>query len=282
MDINGLGDKLIEQLVDRERVSSPADLYQLEAATLAGLDRMAAKSAANLIAALERSKATTVARFLYALGIREVGEATAQALATHFGTLEALQAADEQALQEVPDVGPVVAAHVHAFFREKHNHDVINRLLQAGIHWPEVAPRREAAPLSGRSFVLTGTLEGFSRNKAKARLEALGAKVTGSVSGKTDYVVAGADPGSKLVKARELDVPIIDDHAEGIAAWRIPTARRLSMSHYRIAVIPGDGIGNEVVPEGIRVLEAVGRASRSASSGTSFPGAASTTRNTGA
>ncbi len=213
MDIDGLGDKRIEQLVDRERVSSPADLYRLDAATLAGLDRMAAKSAANLIAALERSKATTLARFLYALGIRDVGEATAQALAAHFGTLEALQQADEEALQAVPDIGPVVAAHVHAFFREKHNRDVINRLLQAGIHWPDVARRREAAPLSGRSVVLTGTLEAFTRDEAKARLEALGAKVTGSVSGNTDYVVAGVNPGGKLAKARELDVPIIDEAA---------------------------------------------------------------------
>ncbi len=211
MDIEGLGDKLIEQLVDQQLVASPADLYWLDAATLSGLERMGEKSARNLIQALEESKQATLSRFLYALGIREVGEATAQALAHHFGDLEPLRAAAVEELQQVPDVGPVVAAQVVAFFRQPHNLQVIEHLLQAGIHW-EVTERvgDEGMPLAGRTFVLTGTLS-RPRGEIKQRLESLGAKVTGSVSRKTSYLVAGADAGSKLGDAHALRVPVLDE-----------------------------------------------------------------------
>ncbi len=212
MDIDGLGDKLIEQLVDRELVCSPADLYRLDAATLTELERMGEKSAANLLAAIERSKQTTLARFLYALGIREVGEATAVALAAHFGTLEALMEADEAALQQVPDVGPKVATQIRAFFREPHNRAIIAGLRECGVHWSQTRVAPVERTLEGRTFVLTGTLENFSRDEAKARLQALGAKVSGSVSKKTDYVVAGANAGSKLTRATELGVPVIDEN----------------------------------------------------------------------
>lgn len=212
LDIEGLGDKLVEQLVERNLVRNPADLYGLDAATLAGLERMGAKSAAKLIEALERSKNTTLARFLYALGIREVGEATALALAGHFGTLEALMAAEEERLQQVPDVGPVVAAAIRAFFQEPHNQAVIARLRSAGVRWPEGEIKRAIEePLAGKTFVLTGTLESLTRDEASDRLRALGAKVGGNVSRKTDYVVAGRDPGSKLDKARELGVTVLDE-----------------------------------------------------------------------
>lgn len=212
LDIEGLGDKLVEQLVERNLVHNPADLYGLDAATLAGLERMGAKSAAKLIEALERSKNTTLARFLYALGIREVGEATALALAGHFGTLEALMAAEEERLQQVPDVGPVVAAAIRAFFQEPHNQAVIARLRSAGVRWPEGEIKRAIEePLAGKTFVLTGTLESLTRDEASDRLRALGAKVGGNVSRKTDYVVAGRDPGSKLDKARELGVTVLDE-----------------------------------------------------------------------
>ncbi|HHH35732.1 MAG TPA: NAD-dependent DNA ligase LigA [Gammaproteobacteria bacterium] len=214
MDIEGLGDKLVDQLVERGLVKDVADLYTLSEDQLAGLERMGRKSAANLVAALERSKTTSLARFLYALGIREVGEATAQTLAAHFGSLEALMDADEEALQAVPDVGPVVAAHIRAFFRQKHNREVIRRLRDLGVRWPEQPPRKaEALPLAGKTFVLTGALESMTRDEAKARLQALGARVSGSVSRRTDCVVAGADPGSKYRKARELGVSIIDEAA---------------------------------------------------------------------
>lgn len=212
MDIEGLGDKLVEQLVDRELVKDVADLYALDHATITGLERMGDKSAENLIAAIQHSKSTTLPRFLYALGIRDVGEATAQTLARHFGTLHALMAADEERLQQVPDIGPVVAGSIHAFFAEQHNGDVIRKLQQAGVHWPEVtvaAP--EQLPLAGKTIVLTGTLAGMTRDEAKTRLEALGAKVAGSVSKKTDYVVAGEAAGSKLDKAVELGVPVLDE-----------------------------------------------------------------------
>ncbi len=212
LDIEGLGDKLVEQLVEREWVRNPADLFALDAATLAGLERMGEKSAANLVEALERSKTTTLARFLYALGIREVGEATALALADHFGRLEALMAADEGCLQQVPDIGPVVAAAIRAFFQEPHNQDIIARLRAAGVRWPETVTKLVAdQPFAGKVLVLTGTLESLSRDQATARLRALGAKVAGSVSKKTDYVVAGRDAGSKLDKARELGVPVLDE-----------------------------------------------------------------------
>lgn len=212
LDIEGLGDKLVEQLVERERVRDPADLFALDATILADLERMGSKSAVNLVEALERSKTTTLARFLYALGIREVGEATALALADHFGALEALMAADEERLRQVPDIGPVVAAAVRAFFQEPHNRDIIARLRAAGVRWPETAARPASARrLAGKTVVLTGTLESLSRERATASLRALGAKVAGSVSKKTDYVVAGRDAGSKLDKARELGVTVLDE-----------------------------------------------------------------------
>ncbi len=212
MDIEGLGDKLVEQLVDLGHVRSPADLYALDVATLAGLERMGEKSAVNLVAAITQSKNTTLARFIYALGIRNVGEATARDLARHFGTLEALLAADEQALQAVPDVGPVVAASLRHFLGEPHNRSVIERLLAAGVHWPEEQGQVGGPkPLAGMTLVLTGTLPTLKRDEAKALIEAAGGKVAGSVSKKTDYVVAGEEAGSKLEKARELGVPVVDE-----------------------------------------------------------------------
>ena len=211
MDIEGLGDKLVEQLVDQGLVHDPADLYSLSKEQLMALERMGEKSAQNLLDALARSKETTLARFLYALGIREVGEATSQTLARHFGTLEALEQADEDTLQQVPDIGPVVAAHIAAFFRQPHNREVIDKLLAAGIHWPAVeTPAAGEQPLAGKTFVLTGTLS-RPRNEVKAQLQALGAKVTGSVSKKTDYVVAGEAAGSKLAKAETLGITVLDE-----------------------------------------------------------------------
>jgi DNA ligase (NAD+) len=214
MDIEGLGDKLLEQLVDRGMVESAADLYALSSPRLAALERMGEKSAENLVAALVRSKSTTLARFLYALGIREVGEATAQTLAQHFGTLESIAEAGSEDLQAAPDVGPVVAAHIHGLFRQPRNREVIERLRAAGVHWQETRPAMaEQLPLAGRTFVLTGALEGMSREGAKQRLEALGAKVTGNVSAKTDFVVVGLSPGSKLNRAKQLGVAILDRQA---------------------------------------------------------------------
>ena len=212
LDIEGLGDKLIEQLIDRDLIGDPAGLFALTAATLAGLERMGEKSAHNLIEALEKSRHTTLARFLYALGIREVGEATAQALARQFGSLEAIGAAGEDELQRTQDVGPIVARHVHTFFRQPHNRQVIAKLQEAGVEWSESepGPAVEDLPLAGRTFVLTGTLS-EPRDAVKARLQALGAKVSGSVSKKTDYVVAGEEAGSKLTKAQALGVPVLDE-----------------------------------------------------------------------
>ncbi len=213
VDIDGLGDKLIEQLVDSDIIHDPADLYSLKQEPLAALERMAEKSAANIIAALEQSKATTLARFLFGLGIREVGEATAQALANGFGNLPAIEAADQERLQQTPDVGPIVAAHVHAFFRQPHNLEVIDKLIAAGLHWPDVEVTTAVQPLAGKTVVLTGTMETLSRDQAKERLQALGAKVAGSVSKKTSFVVAGAEAGSKLSKAEELGIEVIDEAA---------------------------------------------------------------------
>jgi len=214
LDIEGLGDKLVEQLVDGGIVSTPADLYdrdKLNLQILAGLERMGEKSANNLLDAIERSKQTTLARFVYALGIRNVGEATAKDLARYFGTLEKLMLADEMQLQQVPDVGPVVAQSIVAFFAEKHNVDVIGDLLRGGVAPQESAGLPvETLPLAGRTFVLTGTL-GMAREEAKEKLETLGAKVAGSVSKKTDYVVAGSEAGSKLDKARQLAIPVMDE-----------------------------------------------------------------------
>jgi DNA ligase (NAD+) len=211
MDIDGLGEKLIDQLVERGLVKSPADLYELDVEELAALERMADKSAANLFSAIQASRETTLARFLYALGIPEVGEATAQRLAAEFGTLEAVMDADEARLEEVSDIGPIMAGHVAGFFREPHNREVIERLRANGVHWPAPPRRADAQPLAGQSFVLTGTLESMTRDEATARLQALGAKVAGSVSKKTNYVVVGADPGSKAERARQLEVEILDE-----------------------------------------------------------------------
>lgn len=214
MDIEGLGDKLVDQLVDTGLIDHVDGLYALTQEQIAGLERMGEKSAENLIAALEKSKDTTLARFIFALGIREVGEATAKALAKHFGDLEPLMQADEEALQEVPDVGPVVASHIAAFFHQRHNREVIEKLVKAGIHWEKVEVKREAAgPLAGNTYVLTGTLSRMTRDQAKAKLEALGAKVAGSVSKKTTAVIAGAEAGSKLEKAEALGVEVLDEDA---------------------------------------------------------------------
>jgi len=215
MDIEGLGERLVDQLVDAHLVRSPADLYRLDPATLAALDRMGDKSAANLHLAIHHSRRTTLARFLFALGIRNVGEATARDLAAHFGSLEAVLDADEQAFQAVPDVGPVVARSLAQFLGEAHNREVIQALVASGVHWEEHAGRAAAAPLplAGTSFVLTGTLPTLSREQAKARIEALGGKVAGSVSARTRYVVAGAEPGSKYEKAVVLGLRILDETA---------------------------------------------------------------------
>jgi DNA ligase (NAD+) len=215
MDIDGLGEKIVDQLIEGKLVHSPADLYKLTLQQFADLERMAEKSAKNLVSALEKSKKTTLSRFLYALGIRDVGEATAAALANYFGSIEALQDATEEAIQEVPDVGPVVAAHVHTFFQQPHNREVIQALRDSGVHWPAQKARAAAAegPLTGKTFVLTGTLDSMSRDEAGDRITALGGKVSGSVSKKTSYVVAGAEAGSKLTKAQELGVVVLDEAA---------------------------------------------------------------------
>jgi len=215
LDIDGLGTKLIDQLVEGGVVNNPADLYELTAERLAELDRMGEKSAENLVKALEQSKQkATLPRFLYALGIRDVGEATAAALANHFGSIKELQGATEEQIQEVPDVGPVVAAHVYKFFQEKHNRDVLAALSK---HIQLKAQARKAAsgegPLAGKTFVLTGSLDSMSRDQASERIVELGGKVAGSVSKKTSYVVAGAEAGSKLAKAQELGVVVLDEKA---------------------------------------------------------------------
>jgi DNA ligase (NAD+) len=214
LDIEGLGDKLVEQMTDEHLIDSVADLYELDVERVADLERMGQKSAENLMAALETSKSTTLARFIYALGIREVGEATAASLARHFGNLDAVRGAGEDALTEVPDVGPIVAHHVFTFFRQPHNLEVIDGLLAGGVHWPD-EPGVETAslPLAGQTWVLTGALVTLSRNEAKALLSELGAKVAGSVSAKTTQVVAGPGAGSKLAKAEALGVAVMDEAA---------------------------------------------------------------------
>jgi len=213
MDIEGLGDKLVEQLVDAGRIETPADLYSLTADELAGLDRMGPKSAANLVEALERSKRTSLARFLFALGIRDVGESTALALASHFGRLEPLQSASLEEIQQVRDVGPVVAAHVRDFFDESRNRAVIEQLRRHGVAWPDVEPVRGAGegPLTGETIVITGTLATMTRDEARDAARAAGATVTDSVSKKTTLLVVGAEAGSKLRKAQDLGVAIIDE-----------------------------------------------------------------------
>ena len=214
LDVEGMGDKIIDQLVEKEYVHTPADLFRLTAGKLTGLDRMGPKSAQNVVNALEKSKATTFARFLYALGIREVGEATAAGLAAYFATLEALEQASIEELQKVPDVGIVVATHVFHFFAEENNRDVIAQLRAEGVNWPApvvVNADEIDSPFAGKTVVLTGSLSQLSRDDAKARLMALGAKVAGSVSKKTDLVIAGEAAGSKLAKAQELGIAVIDE-----------------------------------------------------------------------
>lgn len=212
MDIEGLGDKLVDQLVDGNVVRSLPDLYRLRLDDLASLDRMAEKSAQNVLDALEKSKSTTLNRFLFGLGIRHVGEATAKDLARHFGTLDAIMAASVEQLLEVRDVGPVVAESIHTFFAQPHNREVVQQLRECDVHWEEGAPAEKAPQiLAGKTVVLTGTLPTMGRDEAKELLEAAGAKVSGSVSKKTSYVVAGAEAGSKLTKAQELGVPVLDE-----------------------------------------------------------------------
>jgi DNA ligase (NAD+) len=213
MDIEGLGDKLVDQLVEGGIVRTPADLYKLGIVKLAALERMAEKSAANVNEAIEKSKDTTLGRFIYALGIRNVGEVTAKDLARHFGGLDALMDASAEQLQEAPDVGPVVAESIAGFFRERHNREVIEQLRAAGVKWKEGAPERAATsgPFAGKIVVLTGTLAAMTRDEAKERIEAAGGRITGSVSKKTDFVVAGAEAGSKLDKASELGVKVLDE-----------------------------------------------------------------------
>ncbi|MFR2424759.1 MAG: NAD-dependent DNA ligase LigA [Haemophilus parainfluenzae] len=212
MDIDGVGGKLIEQLVDRELIHTPADLFKLDLTTLTRLERMGAKSAENALASLEKAKHTTLARFIFALGIREVGEATALNLANHFKTLEALQNADLEALQQVPDVGEVVANRILAFWHEPHNVAVVNDLIAQGVHWETVETKEVTENrFKGKTVVLTGTLTQMGRNEAKALLQDMGAKVSGSVSAKTDFVIAGDAAGSKLTKAQELGVTVLTE-----------------------------------------------------------------------
>jgi DNA ligase (NAD+) len=212
LDVEGLGEKLVDQLVDAGLVGTPADLFRLTAAELAGLERMGEKSAANLVAAIARSRSTTLGRFLFALGIRDVGEVTAEALARHFGALDAIAAADQAALEAVPDVGPVVAARVVEFFADRVNRKVVDAIRAAGVRWDEGARRAATGgALAGKTLVITGTLPGMSRDEAKALIVAAGGKVTGSVSKKTDYLVLGAEPGSKLADAERLGVAIVDE-----------------------------------------------------------------------
>jgi DNA ligase (NAD+) len=211
MDVDGLGDKLVEQLVDEGLISDVADLFQLTVEQLSTLERMGAKSAVNLVNGLQTAKQTKLARFLFSLGIREVGEATARSLASNLFTLDALKVADEALLVEIEDVGPVVAHHIVTFFHQSHNQEVMSRLLDAGVTWPAEQKIAADSMLSGKIIVLTGTLEHMSRSEAKDKLLALGAKVSGSVSSKTDFVVTGRDAGSKLTKAEKLGITVVDE-----------------------------------------------------------------------
>jgi DNA ligase (NAD+) len=211
MDIEGLGEQLVEQLVDRGLVTTPADFYILNLETLANLDRMAKKSAQNVLDALEKSKTTSLARFIYSLGIRHVGESTAKSLAKHFGSLDALLASDENHILSVNDIGPVVAQSILSFFADPLNRQLIDQLRASGIHWEEGEPEQSSDLLAGKTFVLTGTLPTLSRDDARAKIEAAGGKVAGSVSKKTSYVVAGEEAGSKLTRAEELGVAILDE-----------------------------------------------------------------------
>jgi len=210
-DAEGLGPALVEQLVDRKLVGSPAELYDLNEETVAGLERMGDKSALNLVEQINKSKTATLPRLLHALGIPQVGEATALALANHFGDLEPILDANEEQLQEVEGIGPNVAAEIRSFFHQKHNREVNDKLVKAGVHWPKIVVDRKAQPLAGKTFVLTGTLVSLSRDEAKEKLQSLGAKVAGSVSKKTDYVIVGEEAGSKADKARELGIATLDE-----------------------------------------------------------------------
>ena len=212
MDIDGLGDKLVELLVDEGLIYSVADIYELTVEKIAGLERMGEKSATNLIQAIEKSKQTTLAKFLFALGIREVGEATGQTLAKNFGSLEAILDADLEALLEVDDIGPVVAYFIRDFFRNPDNVAIINALRESGVSWSDIdVTARDSQPLKGQIWVLTGAMDVMSRAEAKDRLQDLGAKVAGSVSAKTTQVVAGPGAGSKLNKAESLNIPVMDE-----------------------------------------------------------------------
>jgi len=211
LDIEGLGNKLVEQLVDAGLIDDVGDIYSLEQSQVSGLDRMAEKSAGNLIEAIAGSRETSLPRFLYGLGIPQVGESTAAALAQYFGTLQAVESASLEELQSVEDIGPIVADNIYTFFRQDHNREIIDKLIKAGLRWPEIEAKRDDLPLEGKVFVLTGSLSDMSRNDAKVALQALGAKVTGSVSKKTDYVVAGENPGSKADKAEQLGITILDE-----------------------------------------------------------------------
>jgi len=212
LDIEGLGEKLVDQLVEKDLVRRLSDVFGLDRETLAGLERMGEKSAENLLASLERGRSTTLARFLVALGIRHVGETVAELLAAHFGDLDPLMAASREELEAVPGVGPTIAESVASFFADRRNREEVERLRASGMRWEREAPRRRGeGPLAGKSFVLTGTLTGMPRAEAKSRIEARGGKLSGTVSKKTDYVVAGAEPGSKLDRARELGVEVIDE-----------------------------------------------------------------------
>lgn len=212
MDIEGLGAKLIAQFVEEDRVANPSDIYRLTKDELAERERMGEKSAENLIQAIENSKSTTLARFLFALGIREVGEATAASVAAYFGSLPAIVEAPVEELMKVPDVGPVVARRIREFLDEKHNLDVMRQLQDLGVRWKDTDPMQvaEDGPLTGKTFVITGTLPGMTRDEAKALILQHGGKVTGSVSSKTSYLLAGAKAGSKLAKAQTLEVEVID------------------------------------------------------------------------
>lgn len=213
MDIEGLGEKLVDQLVERQLVHHLDDIYRLTLPMLAGLERMAEKSAQNVLAAIEKSKAATLPRFIYALGIRNVGEATAKDLAQHFGSLESLMQADIASLMQVNDVGPVVAEAAYQFFAETHNREVIAAMRALGVQWADIAKTSHPSAFAGKTFVLTGTLPTLKRDQAQAMIEAAGGKVSGSVSAKTSYVVAGAEAGSKLEKAQQLNIPILDESA---------------------------------------------------------------------
>lgn len=213
LDIEGLGDKWIDILVDQGMVETVADIYKLTAKDLMRLDRMGEKSAANLVEAIDKSRKPVLWRFLYALGIREVGEATAKSLASHFGTLEAVAEADEEALIAVPDVGPIVAGHIRSFFEQPHNRETLDALRQEGVQWQQEEATAGSKPLQGQTWVLTGTLSELTRDEAREKLESLGAKVAGSVSKKTACVVAGEAAGSKLTKAEQLGVPVLDEPA---------------------------------------------------------------------